>query len=109
MIRRPPRSTLFPYTTLFRSALPHFVLVVLAQIEGRRVALGIDVEARLDGEDHARLEDARLAARAIVPDVVNVHAEPVAGPVYVELAIVVHRQRVLHPAGQESQRDPAPR
>src|SRR2546426_8455041 len=23
MIRRPPRSTLFPYTTLFRSPLPH--------------------------------------------------------------------------------------
>src|SRR2546427_2071469 len=23
MIRRPPRSTLFPYTTLFRSAYPH--------------------------------------------------------------------------------------
>src|SRR3989442_9114993 len=23
MIRRPPRSTLFPYTTLFRSQLPH--------------------------------------------------------------------------------------
>src|SRR5256884_3759320 len=23
MIRRPPRSTLFPYTTLFRSKLPH--------------------------------------------------------------------------------------
>src|SRR6516162_8070015 len=23
MIRRPPRSTLFPYTTLFRSARPH--------------------------------------------------------------------------------------
>src|SRR6266487_3706521 len=23
MIRRPPRSTLFPYTTLFRSRLPH--------------------------------------------------------------------------------------
>src|SRR5260370_14266699 len=23
MIRRPPRSTLFPYTTLFRSAIPH--------------------------------------------------------------------------------------
>src|SRR2546426_3156431 len=27
MIRRPPRSTLFPYTTLFRSALPAFGLV----------------------------------------------------------------------------------
>src|SRR2546422_7500849 len=24
MIRRPPRSTLFPYTTLFRSSLNHF-------------------------------------------------------------------------------------
>src|SRR3712207_7637488 len=29
MIRRPPRSTLFPYTTLFRSGRP----VVLAQLE----------------------------------------------------------------------------
>src|SRR3712207_8564584 len=26
MIRRPPRSTLFPYTTLFRSGIPHYVL-----------------------------------------------------------------------------------
>src|SRR2546422_4040298 len=25
MIRRPPRSTLFPYTTLFRSQCPHLV------------------------------------------------------------------------------------
>src|SRR2546430_10483947 len=25
MIRRPPRSTLFPYTTLFRSGLPYFL------------------------------------------------------------------------------------
>src|SRR2546426_3982735 len=27
MIRRPPRSTLFPYTTLFRSALPYLRLL----------------------------------------------------------------------------------
>src|SRR2546430_4576423 len=26
MIRRPPRSTLFPYTTLFRSAAPNWTL-----------------------------------------------------------------------------------
>src|SRR2546426_4743713 len=26
MIRRPPRSTLFPYTTLFRSPCPHWPL-----------------------------------------------------------------------------------
>src|SRR5258708_24218335 len=28
MIRRPPRSTLFPYTTLFRSELPHASVAV---------------------------------------------------------------------------------
>src|SRR5256885_7468608 len=33
MIRRPPRSTLFPYTTLFRSKYP-----------GRRVAVELDWE-----------------------------------------------------------------
>src|SRR2546422_3573669 len=27
MIRRPPRSTLFPYTTLFRSAFPQVTIV----------------------------------------------------------------------------------
>src|SRR3712207_9256016 len=31
MIRRPPRSTLFPYTTLFRSRVEHAELVVLDQ------------------------------------------------------------------------------
>src|SRR2546426_7582570 len=36
MIRRPPRSTLFPYTTLFRSALIFpvgFVMIVLLGLE----------------------------------------------------------------------------
>src|SRR2546425_6266480 len=30
MIRRPPRSTLFPYTTLFRSPAVHFDLIHLS-------------------------------------------------------------------------------
>src|SRR2546422_5968036 len=34
MIRRPPRSTLFPYTTLFRS-LSLFALVVIGWVEDR--------------------------------------------------------------------------
>src|SRR2546430_11859851 len=46
MIRRPPRSTLFPYTTLFRSKLhpdeianlyPHFVLPVVESFYKRRI------------------------------------------------------------------------
>src|SRR5256885_10223908 len=37
MIRRPPRSTLFPYTTLFRSSLPLFGSAVTLEINaGRR-------------------------------------------------------------------------
>src|SRR5256885_11925020 len=36
MIRRPPRSTLFPYTTLFRSVLPEAPLLHI----GSQVAVG---------------------------------------------------------------------
>src|SRR5260221_9236814 len=39
MIRRPPRSTLFPYTTLFRSALPicaDHVQVLASQLRSLR-------------------------------------------------------------------------
>src|SRR3989449_6931305 len=42
MIRRPPRSTLFPYTTLFRSAL---VLLVPALLPAQQDSAG----RRLDG------------------------------------------------------------
>src|SRR5256885_12205824 len=34
MIRRPPRSTLFPYTTLFRSRVAHRADELLAQVLG---------------------------------------------------------------------------
>src|SRR2546429_3374959 len=37
MIRRPPRSTLFPYTTLFRSLQPGDGLVPLADVVTRAV------------------------------------------------------------------------
>src|SRR5256885_12482984 len=39
MIRRPPRSTLFPYTTLFRSALSIAVLHHLPSRDDRKLAL----------------------------------------------------------------------
>src|SRR3712207_8752862 len=40
MIRRPPRSTLFPYTTLFRSQAPARLIVFL-QYVGVSVANGV--------------------------------------------------------------------
>src|SRR3712207_7242777 len=42
MIRRPPRSTLFPYTTLFRSATLMSAHRVVAQIPGE----GVVIDAR---------------------------------------------------------------
>src|SRR3712207_8673657 len=36
MIRRPPRSTLFPYTTLFRSLLPGMLSLGLVESAGLR-------------------------------------------------------------------------
>src|SRR3712207_7065696 len=55
MIRRPPRSTLFPYTTLFRS--PGALVHVAA------VQLPLGVEAALAG---AGVVEAKLARRRVV-------------------------------------------
>src|SRR3712207_8506861 len=47
MIRRPPRSTLFPYTTLFRSLFPDDLL----NNEGvNRAASGVETEAGAPGD-----------------------------------------------------------
>ena len=40
MIRRPPRSTLFPYTTLFRSTTRHITDAGVAKISSRRLPAG---------------------------------------------------------------------
>src|SRR3712207_8852091 len=59
MIRRPPRSTLFPYTTLFRSGAADDVLDVGVAEAAARDGLHLpDVRAqllRVLGEDLARL------------------------------------------------------
>src|SRR2546427_3320152 len=54
MIRRPPRSTLFPYTTLFRSHLP-------AHAVDHRSVQSADVTAESDGAFDDR--QARLRSR----------------------------------------------
>src|SRR3712207_4581913 len=56
MIRRPPRSTLFPYTTLFRSLAKQMV----ADAEGGTKVIRMVVRGARSRED------ARAAARAVV-------------------------------------------
>src|SRR5256885_11093475 len=50
MIRRPPRSTLFPYTTLFRSSMAEIALVDTSLRDGNQstwAAVGIDTAKTL--------------------------------------------------------------
>src|SRR3712207_8189069 len=47
MIRRPPRSTLFPYTTLFRSSMLLLVGVLAALVERQRSGRGQVVDAAM--------------------------------------------------------------
>src|SRR3989442_10823960 len=52
MIRRPPRSTLFPYTTLFRSLLGKHVLehVIVVAVHAERLVDGLSFGIR--SEEH---------------------------------------------------------
>src|SRR3712207_8561638 len=68
MIRRPPRSTLFPYTTLFRSLLER------ARVVDQRNASRLEhVPARRDVERHQRVlldeEDRRSLRIDLLDDV----------------------------------------
>src|SRR5258707_7224840 len=59
MIRRPPRSTLFPYTTLFRSVLVHFA--TQRDPAGRIARLHFADTA--DGDDHVISAQDRKSTR----------------------------------------------
>src|SRR5256885_8008687 len=54
MIRRPPRSTLFPYTTLFRSKVryfpPYYRALLDAALGDRDVALSLLEQAKRNGD-----------------------------------------------------------
>src|SRR5256885_9254307 len=78
MIRRPPRSTLFPYTTLFRS---RDAAGVLEEPRARRGGAGIPREAPaalpLDPSRHAR--SARRRASRPLPTLRRLHRLRVVG------------------------------
>src|SRR5947209_17456293 len=54
MIRRPPRSTLFPYTTLFRSSRAARGLDLVDDLLGRPLLAGLAGDRRPDVVDHDR-------------------------------------------------------
>src|SRR5688572_32351311 len=70
MVRRPPRSTLFPYTTLFRSvvvALPEAEMTQMAIRALKKMATDVPIVARVHrGIDIPRVRDA--GADAVIQD-----------------------------------------
>src|SRR3712207_7010063 len=68
MIRRPPRSTLFPYTTLFRSEILRLCVRMGGSITGEH-GVGVEKRAYLSemfGDDDMELM--RRLRRAVDPD-----------------------------------------
>src|SRR5258706_8865512 len=54
MIRRPPRSTLFPYTTLFRSYAPAFFTTVFMRkgVSGAKTLINLVLAPDTRSEEH---------------------------------------------------------
>src|SRR5687768_17820006 len=68
MIRRPPRSTLFPYTTLFRSRLRCALQIVehYSGLDARHLPIGIDTDdvAQVPRHVHDQRRVATLSGQA---------------------------------------------
>src|SRR3989441_7330707 len=96
MIRRPPRSTLFPYTTLFRS-LGAYVRVAVGEIGERRP----DVEP---GEEPGGLLDPADGQRHAAPQRVDqlglARRNPLFRPQHLRLVLLQLRRYVALGAGE---------
>src|SRR2546429_7688496 len=79
MIRRPPRSTLFPYTTLFRSAYAAALLGVRAVVVVPRTAPAVKTDAiEYYGAELIRVEPTLAARVAATEELAAPHGD---GPI----------------------------
>src|SRR3712207_9136658 len=73
MIRRPPRSTLFPYTTLFRSKIQHDRARLGAEVDGASDDVGRN--RRQEPELVVEADDVGVALCAIQDRLVGIRSE----------------------------------
>src|SRR5260221_5423165 len=92
MIRRPPRSTLFPYTTLFRSAANLSAIGIGTETDGSVVCpananslVGIDRKSTRLNSSHTVISYADFCLKKKLP-----------GEFITTLALIVHISRDLH-------------
>src|SRR3712207_7311330 len=105
MIRRPPRSTLFPYTTLFRSSRDG-VHVALPQ-DDQLLAVHLDLVLVLGGEEHLvadlHLADAGPHAARLTPDRSEEHTSELQSRQYLVCRLLLEKKKTktshLHARG----------
>src|SRR5260370_41286286 len=111
MIRRPPRSTLFPYTTLFRSAVLGLERVVVEQAAGVVPSgLGVDDAGRPVPPGGGEIEAGQLLAPGPADEVpgLAVMGGVIAGQPGVEVALPGGGQREAAGGEPVQQRDRGP-
>src|SRR2546422_6071547 len=104
MIRRPPRSTLFPYTTLFRSHQPLDPEAQCARQDGERrdgdlarpLAPGSRAGPREEGHDASRIADLVAEVEMVGLRIVEIHGalhQPEAEQPHVEVEVLLRVTR----------------
>src|SRR5437879_8825220 len=88
MIRRPPRSTLFPYTTLFRSVLPRPGNVV----RDDRTLVDLD-RLRVAGERVVVVVDARRLDAVLQHDRSEEHTSELQSPMYLVCRLLLEKKK----------------
>src|SRR5258708_28563232 len=101
MIRRPPRSTLFPYTTLFRSLYPHFHQ---RQRLARQNAHGRLASANFFFHQHLRIEE-KICGRETTVGILRSeeHTSELQSPDHLVCRLLLEKKqaRALHHRAQE--------
>src|SRR3989449_9950823 len=92
MIRRPPRSTLFPYTTLFRSLVHNSERLTYAQVARRTAGLATALRAA----GMRRLDRVGIYLEASVPQVISIFGISRGEGVYVPINALLHAEQVMH-------------
>src|SRR3712207_8326174 len=97
MIRRPPRSTLFPYTTLFRShgLAEKLEAAVLLQSTGEQTGFGQHLKAVADADYRATVGRER-------PHRSEEHTSELQSRQYLVCRLLLEKKKYYHPKSQDS-------
>src|SRR3712207_8460605 len=94
MIRRPPRSTLFPYTTLFRSQQQHPQFAAVAGVDQpRRVD---QRDAVVAGQPRARQDEARMPLGNLHRDRSEEHTSELQSRQYLVCRLLLEKKKKTH-------------